>query len=310
MVFTGKFKTKIMTNQTSSNIKYLVISAFLAVIGLGALIALIIQFGPRRPQTSIPEETVALFQPTATRLPTQTAATPAQPLPGTTREDIQSTPTALPTSSPTPEPEWMVYDQVDFRDQMIEALINMQCLGDQVHLNPFSVVPYSPEIIESGVFYSTLDFSIAWEHLGYYGLWIHSGRSPDFGDLPAYPLQLYLENDARGYRRSPAEFTANLQDCLIGAELRLRQGDALSVSEVVAAVRIPPPEVNEVSRHPMDLVPYLAENYPESGFDKMDVPGLLFYFCGRQLTGEAYNSDFDYWTQSRIIIGFMPVSGD
>jgi hypothetical protein len=128
--------------------------------------------------------------------------------------------------------------------------------------------------------------------------------------LPAYPLQLYLENDARGYRRSPAEFTANLQDCLIGAELRLRQGDAFSVSEVVAAVRIPPLEVNEVSRHPMDLVPYLAENYPDSGFDQMDVPGLLFYFCGRQLTGEAYNSDFDYWTQSRIIIGFMPVSGD
>jgi hypothetical protein len=172
------------------------------------------------------------------------------------------------------------------------------------------VVPYSPEIIESGIFYSDLNFSIAWEHLGFYGLWIHSGQSPTSGDLPAYPLQLYLENDARGYRRYPADFQAHMQDCLIGAELRLRQEETISISEVVAAVRIPPPEVIEVSRQPMELVPYLAENYPDSGFDRMDPPGLLFYFCGRQLSGEAFNSDLDYWTQSRIIIGFMPVTGE
>jgi hypothetical protein len=151
---------------------------------------------------------------------------------------------------------------------------------------------------------------MAWEHLGYYGLWIHSGQSSTFGDLPAYPLQIYLENDARGYRRSPEEFDAHLQNCLMGAELRLRQGDTLSVSEVVAAVRVPPTGVLEVSHRPMEMVPYLAETYPESGFDQMDVPGLVFFFCGRQLTGEAYNSDLDYWTQSRIIIGFMPIEDD
>lgn len=204
----------------------------------------------------------------------------------------------------------MVFDEIDFRDQAIEALITMQCEGDQVYLNPFKVVPYSPEIIESGIFYSDFSFSIAWEHLGFYGLWIHSGQSTTLGDLPAYPLQLYLENDARGYRRYPADFQTHMQDCLMGAELRLRQGETISISEVVAAVRIPPPDVDEVSRHPMDLVPYLAENYPDSGFDRMEAPGLLFYFCGRQLSGEAYNSDLDYWTQSRIIIGFMPVADE
>jgi hypothetical protein len=78
----------------------------------------------------------------------------------------------------------------------------------------------------------------------------------------------------------------------------------------VAAVRVPPAGVVEVSQNPMELVPYLAENYPDSGFDLMDNPGLLFYFCGRQLTGETFNNDLDYWTQSRIIIGFMPVDGE
>jgi len=186
----------------------------------------------------------------------------------------------------------------------------MQCADDQVYLDPFTVVPYSPEIIESGIFYSDLDFSLAWEHLGYYGLWIHSGQSPAFGDLPAYPLQLYLENDARGYRRNLSDFNTHLQECLMGAELRLRQGETLSASEVVAAVRISPSAVEEVSRHPMELVPYLAENYPESGFDRMEAPGLLFYFCGRQLSGEPLNTNLDYWTQSRIIIGFMPVESE
>ena len=93
----------------------------------------------------------------------------------------------------------------------------------------------------------------------------------------------------------------------MGSTLRLRQGDTISLSRVVAAVRVPPAGVDEVSRHPMELVPYLAEHYPDSGFDQMELPGLLFYFCGRNLSGEAFNINYDYWTQSRIIIGFMPV---
>lgn len=204
----------------------------------------------------------------------------------------------------------MTYDGIDFRNQEIEALISSNCDQDQIYLSPFNVVPYSPDIIESGAFYFDLGFSIAWEHLDYYGLWIHSGRSPEFGELPAYPLQVYLENDARGYRRYPDEFTEHLQTCLIGSELRLRQEDSVSISKVVAAVRIPPSEVEQVSQHPMELVPYLAENYPDSGFDQMEPPGLLFYFCGRQLSGEAFKTKLDYWTQSRIIIGFMPVEGE
>lgn len=289
---------------------FLLLSALFAVAGLVLTILLVVRYGPRRPQTDIPEDTLELFQSVEEIVPTHTT-TPV-PVPTTISADVeaQTLPTLEPTPSPTPTPEWMVYDEIDFRDQGVEVLISMACGEDQVYLSPFNVVPYQPELIDSGIFYSALDFSIAWEHLGYYGLWIHSGRSPDFGDLPAYPLQVYLENDERGYRRYPEDFIDHLNTCLKGAELRIRQGETLSISEVVAAVRIPPSDVNEVSRRPMELVPYLAENYPESGFDRMSPPGLLFYFCGRQLSGETFDADHDYWTQSRIIIGFMPVSGD
>jgi hypothetical protein len=297
-----------MNTKTKNPTLFLVISILLAVVGIGLLIMVVILYGPRRPQTTPPEDTIALFQQTQAQVPTRTASPQPEPTQTTPAEVVESSPT--PSPSPTPTPEWMVYDQVDFRDQEIEALISMRCNDDQVYMNPFNVVPYSPEIIESGIFNTILDFSMAWEHLGFYGLWIHSGQSPAFGDLPAYPLQLYLENDARGFRRDSAEFLSHMQDCLIGAEMRLRQGDTLSVSEVVAAVRVPPAGVVEVSQNPMELVPYLAENYPDSGFDLMDNPGLLFYFCGRQLTGETFNNDLDYWTQSRIIIGFMPVDGE
>jgi hypothetical protein len=287
---------------------FLWLSIALGLIGIGIIVLLVLRFGPQKPQASVAENTLARFEPTQT----QTAASTPRPEPTSIdpTQTVESSPTPTFTPSPTPTPEWMTFDGIDFRDQEIEALISMNCGDEKVYLNPFNVTPYTPELFDSGAFYYNMDFSMAWEHLGFYGLWIHSGQSREFGDLPAYPLQLYLENDERGYRRSPLDFNAHLQSCLIGSELRLRQGDKLSLSEVVAAVRIPPAEVNEVSRHPMDLVPYLAENYPDSGFDRMELPGLLFYFCGRQLSGEAFNNDHDYWTQSRIIIGFMPISGD
>jgi hypothetical protein len=288
----------------------LVISILLAVIGFGSIILLVLNYGPRRPQTTVSDETLERFQPTAEDFPKPTLTLTPEPTQPNQAQVEQNQPTDRPTASPTPTPEWMVYDQIDFKDQAIEVLINMACDGDQIYLEPFSVVPYSPGLVESGIFYSSLDFSIAWEHLGYYGLWIHSGQSPVFGDLPAYPLQIYIENDARGFRHYPEDLYDHLQTCLIGAEMHMRQGETLSISEVVAAVRVPPTGIDEVSRHPMDLVPYLAENYPDSGFDRMEPPGLVFYFCGRQLSGEAFNSDYDYWTQSRFILGFMPVNGE
>ena len=290
---------------------FLIISIILGIIGIGIIILLISMYGPRRPETTIAEDVLDRFQTTQAVLPNQTATPSLSPTEILPTQSVDSTPTLLPTPSPTPTftptPVWMTYDGIDFRDQEIEALLTMACDQAQVYMDPFLVKPYSPELLDSGEFNANFDFSIAWEHLGYYGLWIHSGQSSQLGNLPAFPLQLYLENNAQGIRRNPTELFEHLQNCLIGSEMRLRQGDALSVNRVIAAVRIPPSEVEAVSQQPMNLVPYLVENYPDSGFDQMELPGLLFYFCGRNLSGEAFNTNFDYWTQSRFIIGFMPV---
>lgn len=257
---------------------------------------------------TISADTLERFQNTQEVNPTHTPAPLFSPTPLIPTQTVESALTLSPTATPTSV--WMTYDGIDFRDQEIEVLLTMRCDQTQVYLDPFQVVPYSPEIIESGTFLFNLDFALAWEHLGFHGLWIHSGQSNQGGGLPAYPLQLYLENNAQGFRRNPDETFDHLQNCLIGSQMILRQGETLSTNKVVAAVRVPPSAVDEVSRHPMELVPYLAENYPDSGFEQMELPGLLFYFCGRQLSGETINTNYDYWTQSRFIIGFMPVKDD
>jgi hypothetical protein len=216
-------------------------------------------------------------------------------------------PDNLLTGTRSPALEWMVYDGIDFRDKEVDALFIMQCDQEVIHLEPFRIVPYSPEIMRSGEFSNNRDFSVAWEHLGYYGLWIHSGLAYNIGELTAYPLQINIEQDARGFFRTPNEVSQYLDDCVIHAELRMHQDDSISVNAIVAAVRVPPSEVNEVSRHVMDLVPYLAETYPDSGFNQLSPPGLIFYFCGQQLTGEMANPNYNQWTQARFVIGVMPL---
>ncbi len=215
-----------------------------------------------------------------------------------------------PTITPSPTPEWMVYDGIDFRDKEVDVLFTMRCDQEAVYFEPFRIIPYSSEIMGNGEFSNDLDFSVAWEHLGYYGLWVHSGLAYDIGELTAYPLQINIEQDARGFFRTPDEVSQYLESCVVDAEMRMRQEDSVSVNTIVAAVRIPPSEIEEVSRHVMDLVPYLAETYPGSGFEKLSQPGLLFYFCGQQLTGEMANPNYNKWTQARFIIGVMPLVGE
>ena len=81
-----------------------------------------------------------------------------------------------------------------------------------------------------------------------------------------------------GSFRDPGGVDQHLKDCVINAEMYLHQENTVSANVVVAAVRVPPSEVDEVSQHSMDLVPYLADTYPDSGFDKMHPPGLVFFF--------------------------------
>lgn len=230
--------------------------------------------------------------------------------PGSDQSPTIPNPIIQPVIKPSPTPVWMVYDGIDLRDAEVDALFTLRCDQDVIYLEPFRIVPYSPELMGGGEFSTDRDFSVAWEHLGYYGLWIHSGLAYDIGELAAYPLQIQIEQDARGFFRTPNEVSRYLEDCVIGAEVRMHQGDSVSVNTIIAAVRVPPTGIVEVSRHVMDLVPYLAETYPDSGFEEMSPPGLLFYFCGQQLTGEMANPNYNKWTQARFIIGVMPVADE
>jgi hypothetical protein len=280
------------------------IGLLIGLLGLGLFLLATFWKVPQPPNFNVSVETQQIFKATttvgdsSTQMPhtDQFITKPAQSLPG--------------ASIQTPTPVWMIYNGIDFRDKEVEALLTMQCNQDTVYMANFQVVPYSPEVMASGEFMENLDFSIAWEHLGFYGLWVHSGLAYGIGELTAYPLQTYLEKDERGFFRSPSTVEEHLQNCVINAEMHMLQENTISVSKVVAAVRVPPSEVEEVSRHTMDLVPYLAETYPDSGFDQMVPPGLVFYFCGQQLTGEMANPNYGKWTQARFIIGFMPVTAD
>ena len=296
-----------MHDHRTKNILLLAVAILSGLVAIFLIIRTIIWYGPSRPDTQVDEDVIVEFQVTADATKAYPGISQIETMPDDQEANVanRTNPTKTPITTATPE--WMVYQGIDLRNREIALLFTMQCAQDTIYVEPFRVMPFSPEILDSGEFLTNFDFAIAWDHLGYYGLWIHSGRAEGVGELPAYPLQIYLENDERGFRRDIEAFEAHLQECVMGGEVRIQQNGTTSVHQITAAVRVPPSEVDEVSRHPMELVPYLSEKYPGNGFEALKQPGLIFYFCGRQLTGETSNENYDYWTQSRIIIGVEPV---
>lgn len=276
------------------------------VISVVMGIVLYDKYGPHIPLSIVPPEIAASFiitsqpsiEPSPTPTPLKTVASPTEdPTPLT--EEVS-------TLLPVPTEEWMVYDGIDLHEQQVEILVSLNCEDQEVYIQQFSIIPWHPEVFTNGQFAVTSNNAVAWEHLGLYGLWVHSGQDILGNELTAYPLQNTLERNDVGILHSPTSFDKALNSCLIGGEISIKQGDTISLNQVVAAVRVPSGKVEEVSSHVMDLQPYLAETYPDSGFDQMTAPGMLLYFCGRRLNGESYNVNENYWTQSRIIIGFQP----
>lgn len=209
-----------------------------------------------------------------------------------------------------PTPEWMTYDGLDLSDQTMKVTINLACENKAILLPEFNLHTWYPEVFDDGTFDVSANTAIAWDHLGYYGLWMHSGQDILGRRLTAFDLHNYLERDSKGYLRDPFEFDQALQECLVGSIVRLQAGGKTSLSRITAGVRVPNGQVEELSGHVMDLVPYLAEQSPESGFRDLQTPGLLFYFCGRNLVGEAKDPNSFFYAQSRIIIAMEPLSDD
>ena len=211
-------------------------------------------------------------------------------------------PTAMPTPVPTPTIPWMEFNKISILEQPTVMTIQPGC-GDKAFASPeFRILPWAADIFDRGEFDITRRTAVAWEHLGYTGLWIHSGSDWAGSPLAASPLQNYLERKGGWLKRTPVEFDQNAADCLIGGKVSLKLGDQLLEGKVTAILRVPTADVEEVSTHVMDLVPYLAKTYPDSGFDKLKAPELLLYFCGRLLTGETPDYSLPDYSRTRIIV--------
>lgn len=278
------------------------ISSLVLAVVMGTV--LFVKYGPRRPLITNPQDIGATFEitPQPSFTPTSTPKMDELIL-----APLQITPES-PVVLPTPTREWMVYEGINLREQQVEILVSLNCNEQEIYIPPFTVIPWYPEVFEDGNFAVRSNNAVAWDHLGIYGLWVHSGLDILGNELTAYPLQNALERNESGTLHDPDSFKQALENCLIGGEIRIKQGETILLNRVVAAVRVPTDEVEEASTHVMDLVPYLSEFYPDSGFEKLTSPGMLLYFCGRRLNGESYNTNENYWTQSRIIIGFEPVT--
>lgn len=205
-------------------------------------------------------------------------------------------------SSPTPTPPWMQFDDVNLMEFPSNMAIKPVCETKPIELPEFKVIPWSEDVLTNGDFHVSKKTVVAWEHLGFTGYWIHSGLDWLGRPLAAYPLQDYLEKINIWKFRTPEEFDQHAADCVIGSDVSLAVGEETLEGKVTAVLRIPVTEIDEVSAHVMDLVPYLAKTYPESGFDKLEAPELLLYFCGRRLTTERENPKVWYYAQSRIIV--------
>jgi len=99
---------------------------------------------------------------------------------------------------------------------------------------------------------------------------------------------------------------SRLKECLYGNQVSLEQQEQTFGGQVVAAVRVPAVGVEELSKHTMDLVPYLAQAYPQSGFADLNEDALLIFFCGRAALDERTDPEAGYWTQTRYVIAIEP----
>jgi hypothetical protein len=203
--------------------------------------------------------------------------------------------------------QWMTFDGMDLLDAKVGFIFSMRCPTDKkVDILPIDIIAWYPGVFEDGKFNIGKDLSIAWEHMGYEGLWIHSGWDFWLERSPATDLQYFLETNDLNEVQPLKTLEAKLNECLLGSNVEVYSPGSMRHGQVTAAVRIPPGQVEELSRHTMDLVPYLASAYSESDFAELDPNALLIYFCGRAALDEITDPDADYWTQARYVIAITP----
>lgn len=214
---------------------------------------------------------------------------------------IQATPVAAPTR------EWLEFNGFSMDNQTASMTFMPVCDAVAINLMDFYVIPWYTGVFTDGSFsVGRGNHVVAWEHLDYVGLWIHSGLDWLSQPQTAFPLQDYLERDAVGRVYTTAESAEIAANCLLGSRVNIKIGDNVRANRVSAVLRIPATGVDELSQHVMDMVPYLAEEYPGAGFEDLEPGTMLLYFCGRQLQWENTDPNKHYWAQSRFVVAIAP----
>lgn len=291
-----------MTKFWKNLLRAISLSSGILAIVLG--IVLLRQYNPQLPavQVSGPE----ISDPFLAQAPSQAREEPKNTARlGLRSGQARAVATEEPPATPEPEKTWMRFGGVSLLEAPVNTRFRTAC-EDAIALPEFTVHAWTPEIFQSGLFDVGKSNVVAWEHMGYTGLWMHSGLDLLGRVQSAFPLQEYLERHKSRRLNTPDEFDIKAALCLIGSEVVLEIGGESVTGTVSAVARVPAAGVQEVSEHVMDLVPYLAENYPKSGFGELEEGGLVLNFCGRQLSTEAANMKADYYAQTRIIVGITP----
>ncbi len=238
--------------------------------------------------------------------PKQSQPEPIEATPLPSPEVLPGEPT-LTTPNLVEKPEWMKFGQLDLLQGELSFDFETQCDGgEKVVIPPIKIIPWHSDVFEGEEFGIGKNVAVAWEHLGYEGLWIHSGWDFWAERSPATDLQYFIETNAVNEVQPLERIETRLNECLRGNQVSLEQNGQTYRGEVSAVVRVAAVGVEELSKHTMDLVPYLAQAYPESGFADLDEDVLLIYFCGRAALDERTDPDAGYWTQTRYVIALEP----
>src|SRR5690606_25015424 len=89
---------------------------------------------------------------------------------------VESLPTIQTPSIIQETPEWMTYDGLDLSDQKTKVTVHLTCENKEIHLPEFTIHVWYDRVFEDGTFAIGENTVVAWEHLGYYGLSMHSGQ--------------------------------------------------------------------------------------------------------------------------------------
>ena len=203
--------------------------------------------------------------------------------------------------------QWMTFDGIKLLEDQVGFTFSMRCpVGKTVDILPIDIIAWHQGVFENGEFGIGKPLAVAWEHQGYEGLWIHSGWDFLLERSPATDLQYFLETNDLNEVQPLKTQQAKMNECLLGGSVEIYSEGIARQGKVTAVARVPSGQVEELSKHTMDLVPYLGGAYPESGFAELDPNSLLIYFCGRAALDEITDPNADYWTQARFILAITP----